>query len=62
MHIPTSNLTAIKQVWKLIQQDDYAFSVDLRDAYIDIPIFKHHCHFLHFVNRKLLSIRFFHLG
>ena len=33
----------------LSQHGDYAFSIDLQDAYLHIPIVKHHCHFLHFV-------------
>ena len=28
---------------------DYAFSIDLQDAYLHVPIVKHHHHFLHFV-------------
>ena len=28
---------------------DYAFSIDLQDAYLHISIVKHHHHFLHFV-------------
>ena len=39
----------LKHVQKLIQQGDYAFSIDLQDAYLHIPIVKHHHHFLHFV-------------
>ena len=36
-------------MWQLIQQGDYAFSIDLQDAYLHVPIVKHHCHFLYFV-------------
>ena len=32
-----------------IQQGDYAFSIDLQDAYLHVPIVKHHHQFLHFV-------------
>ena len=28
----------IRQVWQLIQQGDYACSIDLKDAYLHIPI------------------------
>ena len=35
--------------WQLIQCGDYAFSIDLQDAYLHIPIVKHHHHFLQFV-------------
>ena len=38
-----------KHVWQLIQHGDYAFSINLQDAYLHIPIVKHHHHFLHFV-------------
>ena len=48
MHIPTFRMPTIKQVWQLIQQHDYAFSVDQKDVYLQFPIVKHH-HFLHFV-------------
>ena len=49
MHIPSFKMPTIKHVWQLIQQGVYAFSIDLQDAYLHIPIVKHHCHFLHFV-------------
>ena len=38
-----------KHVQQLIQHGDYAFSIDLQDAYLHVPIVKHHHHFLHFV-------------
>ena len=44
----TFKMSAIKQVCQLIQQGDYAFSIDLKDTYLHISIVK--CHsFLHFV-------------
>ena len=49
MHIPSFKMPTIRHVWQLIQDDDYAFSIDLQDAYLHIPIVKHHCHFLQFV-------------
>ena len=49
MHIPSFKMPTLKNVWQLIQQGDFAFSLDLQDAYLHIPIVKHHCHFLHFV-------------
>ena len=49
MHIPSFKMPTLKHVWQLIQQGDYAFSIDLQDAYLHIPIVMHHCHFLHFV-------------
>ena len=49
MHIPSFKMPTLKQVWQLIQQGDYAYSIDLQDAYLHIPIVKDHHHFLHFV-------------
>ena len=49
MHIPSFKVSNLKHVWQLIQHGDYAFSIDLRDAYLHIPVVKHHHHFLHFV-------------
>ena len=49
MHIPSFKMPTAKHVWHLIQHGDYAFSIDLQDAYLHIPIVKHHRHFLHFV-------------
>ena len=42
-------MLTLNHVWQLIQHDDYAFSIDLQDAYLHTPIVKHHHHFLHFV-------------
>ena len=42
-------MLTFKHVWQHIQHGDYAFSIDLQDAYLHIPVVKHHCHFLHFV-------------
>ena len=36
-------------MWQLIQCSDYAFFIDLQDAYLHIPIVKHHHCFLWFV-------------
>ena len=49
MHIPSFKMPTLKTVWQLIQQGYYAFSIDLQDAYLHVPIVKHHCWFLHFV-------------
>ena len=49
MHIPSFKMPTLKTVRQLIQQGDYAFSIDLQDAYLHVPIVKHHCWFLHFV-------------
>ena len=49
MHIPTFKMPTIRQVWLLVQPDDYAFSIDLKDAYLHVPNVKHHCQLLWFV-------------
>ena len=53
MHIPSFKMPTLKNVWQLIQQGDFAFSIDLQDAYLHIPIVKHHHHFLRFVWRNV---------
>ena len=49
MHIPSFRMPTLKHVWQLIQHGDYAFSIDLQDAYLHIAIVKHHHCFLCFV-------------
>ena len=49
MHIPSIKMPTIRHVWQLIQHGDYTFSTDLQDAYLHIPVAKHHHHFLWFV-------------
>ena len=49
MHIPSFKMPTLKNIWQLIQQGDFAFSIDLQDAYLHVPIVKYHCCFLHFV-------------
>ena len=39
----------LSDMWQLIQHSEYAFSIDLHDVYLHIPIVKHHHHFLQFV-------------
>ena len=46
MHVPSFKLPTIRHVWQLIQCGDYAFPIDLQDAYLHIHIVKHHCHYL----------------
>ena len=48
-HIPSFKMPTLKNVWQLIQQGDFAFSIDLQNAYLHVAIAKHHLHFLHFV-------------
>ena len=45
MHIPTFKMLTIRQVWQLIQHGDYAFSVDLKGAYVHFPNVRHHDQF-----------------
>ena len=49
MHIPYFKMPTLENIWQLIQHGDFAFSVDLQDAYLHIPIVKHHHRFLCFV-------------
>ena len=49
LHIPSFKMPTIRHVQQLIQHGDYAFSIDLQDAYLHIPIVKHCHHFLKFV-------------
>ena len=46
MHVPSFTMPTIRHVPQLIQHCDYAFSIDLQDAYLHTPIVKHHHHFL----------------
>ena len=42
-------MPTIRHVWQLIPLSDYAFSIYLHDASLDIPIVNFHCHFLQVV-------------
>ena len=42
-------MPTIRHVQQLIQHGDYAFSIDLQDAYLHVPIVNHHHCFLCFV-------------
>ena len=53
LYIPSFKMPTIRHVQQLIQHGDYAFSIDLQDAYLHIPIVKHHHHFLRFVWHNL---------
>ena len=48
MQMPTFEIPTIRQEWHLIQQNDYFFSIDLKNSYLNISTVNHH-HFLHFV-------------
>ena len=45
LHIPSFEMPTIRHAWQLNQHGDYAFSIDLHDAYLYIPIAKCHHHF-----------------
>ena len=49
MHVSSFKMPTIRPVQHLIQCGDYAFSIDLQDAHLHIPIVKHHHQFLLFV-------------
>ena len=49
VHIPSFKMPTLKHVQQLIQQGDYAFSIDLQDAYLHVPSVKHDHLFLCFV-------------
>ena len=44
MQMPSFKIPTIRQVWYLVQQGDYVFSIDLMDDYLYIPTVKHHNH------------------
>ena len=63
LHIPSFKMPAIRHVQQLIQHGDYAFSIDLQDAHLHIPIVKHHhCFYDQFDTTHLISGRFYLLG
>ena len=45
IHIPNFKMFPIRHVWQVIHCGGYAFSIDFKDAYLHIPIVKHHHHF-----------------
>ena len=49
LHIPSFKMPTIRHMWQLILHGEYDLCIDLQDAYLHIPIVKHHCHFLQFV-------------
>ena len=60
MHIPSFKMPTLKHVQQLIQQGDYAFSIDLQDAYLHVPIVKHHHHsYVSFGVMCLINGRFY---
>ena len=51
-------MPAMGQVWYVIQQGNYPFSGDLKNAYLHIPIVKHHHHFF----MVYLAMQTFYIG
>ena len=49
IHILPFKIPTIRYVWHHTQCGDYAFSIDLKDVYLHIPIVKHHCQCLQFI-------------
>ena len=45
----------MRHVWQIIQCGNFAFSIDLQDAYLHIPVIKHHHCFLQFVWHNIPS-------
>ena len=56
LHVASFKMPNIRHVLQCIQNGDYAFSIDIRDAYLHIPNVKHHYHFLQF-SGKFCHIR-----
>ena len=45
LHIPSFKMPTIGNVWPSIQHGDYAFCIDLQNAFLHIPIVRHYCDF-----------------
>ena len=59
LHIPSFKMSTIRHVWQLIQHSNYAFSINLQDAYLHIPIVKDDHHFLQFLAQYAISVEGF---
>ena len=59
MHIPIFKMPTITHVWQLIQQGDYALSIDLKDVYLYNPTVKHHSFFMFCLATQPLSVEGF---
>ena len=60
MYIPIFKMKIMKQEWQLIQQGDYAFSINLQDADLHVSIVKISL-FFYFIIDLLIDL-FLHLG
>ena len=49
LYTPSFKVPTIRHVQQLLQHGDYVFSIGLQDAYLHIPIVRHHHLFLSFV-------------
>ena len=56
LHIPLFRMPTIRHVWQLAQYGNYAFSINLKDAYLHIV--KHHHHFYLFSKLHCISGKF----
>ena len=61
-HVHTFKMPTISQVQLLIQQGDYAFSLDLKDTYLHILIVRHYHHFMVCLTTQTVSMEGFVLG
>ena len=54
----------IRFVWQLIHCGDHAFSIDIQDAYLLIPVIKHYHHFFYYLFETVCHIsgKFYLLG
>ena len=60
LHIPSFKIPTIGHVWQLIQHGDYAFCIDLQDAYLHVPIVKQQHHFYDLFGMIChISVRFY---
>ena len=60
LHIPYFKMPSITHIWQLNQHGDYAFFIDIQDAYLHIPIVKHHeCLFTICLAQYAISIECF---
>ena len=59
LHIPSFKMPTIRHVWQLLQHGDYAFSIDPQNAYLHIPIVKHHHFFMICLVQYTISVEVF---
>ena len=63
MYIFTFKIPDIRQVCMLIEQENYALSIDIKDVYLHIHIIKYHHNFYSLYGKmNLINERFYHFG